>query len=43
MLKIGDKWKIGKWVDLKKWVNENFQENAQEIVENLVLKWKQKN
>ena len=42
-LKIGDKWKIGKWTDLKNWINNEFKENSKEIIKDLIYKWKQKN
>lgn len=42
LLKIGDKWKVDKWVNLKKWISENFKEQSKEIIDELVLRWKQK-
>lgn len=39
-LKIGDKWKIGKWMDLRSWINNEFKENSEEIIKGLILKWK---
>jgi len=39
-LKIGDKWKIGKWMDLKNWINNEFKEDSENIIISLKNKWK---
>lgn len=43
LVKIIDKWKIGKWLDIKKWIIDNFKDESEEIIKDLIYKWKQKN
>lgn len=39
-LKIRGKWKIGKWMDLKNWITNEFKEDSENIIISLKNKWK---